>query len=128
MSPTATATADDLGNFMVSSDPTTNPTASTASKLAGDVKGAVRGIVSSAEAAVGTAIGKHKMADEGFEKMTAGTRISAPQNCVMRVFNADFVSEDQRLGAKRGIPRVGPEIRNTTKPMNGNGDRSRRNV
>ena len=62
-------------------------------KVAGDVKGAVQGVVGDAQAALGNTIRNEKMANEGFEKMS---------------------NEDQRLGAKQGVPTIRASTRNTT--------------
>jgi len=88
-----TTTTDTSGNTITSSDPTTHPSAKPTQKLAGDIKGAAQGVVGGAQAALGTTIRNEKMANEGFEKMS---------------------SEDQRLGAKHGVPTVGASTRNTT--------------
>jgi len=90
---TGATTTDTSGNLISSNDPSTNPSASTTSKLTGDIKGAAQGVVGGAQAALGTTIRNQKMANEGFEKMS---------------------NEDQRLGAKHGVPSVGADTRNTT--------------
>ena len=93
-----TAKTDTHGNIQTSSDPTIDPKAKTTQKLAGDVKGAISGSVGSVEAAVGSVAGKkgEGLKEKGFEKMS---------------------EEDQRLGAKHGVPPVGSETRNTTEPQ-----------
>ena len=84
MSHSATARTDDSSNLVTSDDPSTNASASLGSKLAGDVKGAVQGVVGGAQAALGTTIRNEKMAEEGFEKMRAGTSIHKPNSPLLK--------------------------------------------
>ncbi len=87
------STVDTSGNAIALFDPTTGPNAKPTQKLAGDIKGAAQGVIGGAQAALGATIRNKKMADAGFEKMSA---------------------EDQRLGAKHGVPTVGSDTRKTT--------------
>ena len=95
MSSNTTQTTDTHGNLITSSDPTTHPDVPGTQKLKGDVQGAISGSVGSAQAAVGAMMGKkgEGIKESGLEKMS---------------------EEDARLAAKKGVPTVGSEKRNTT--------------
>lgn len=88
-----TNTIDTHGRIISSDDPTTQKGAKPTEKITGDIKGAVSGTIGSMEAATGAAIRNKRLEEKGFEKMS---------------------EEDHRLGAKKGVPPIGSETRNTT--------------
>ncbi|KAI1089374.1 hypothetical protein F5B19DRAFT_467808 [Rostrohypoxylon terebratum] len=81
------------GHLVSSSDPTTNHNAKPSQKLKGDVGGAVSGSIGSVQAAAGAMLRNKEMEQNGLAKMQ---------------------TEDERLGAKRGIMPIGSGQRHTT--------------
>ena len=88
-----TQQVDTHGNIIASSDPSTHNNATPTEKLKGDVKGAIHGTVGSIQGATGAMLRNKGMEEKGMQKMS---------------------EEDQRLGAKRGVPPMGSDTRNTT--------------
>jgi len=87
---TSRVTSD--GSIVRSDDPSTHPDASLGSKLKGDIAGAASGTLGSLQAAAGATLRNEAMQNKGLEKMQ---------------------SEDERLGAKRGVMPVGTGQRET---------------
>lgn len=83
----------DEGHLVSSSDPTTNPSAKASQKLRGDVGGAISGSIGSVQAATGAMLRNKEMEQNGLSKMQ---------------------TEDERLGAKRGVMPVGSGQRHIT--------------